>query len=111
MSKETSYEKVKTECYTAVIKSVTCDGCGKTENKLPDSWHEFSGHHHGWGNDSIESYEYFHACSPACYLKALKKAFSEFEEYKSAEIDSFAYDFVKGLVELANGAGMKKGDK
>lgn len=54
---------------TQVVYRTTCDGCGKTRDNadLP-GWHHFSSHHHEWGNDSIDSYEYHDACSFACYL-------------------------------------------
>lgn len=98
MSRETEYKEVTYKRYTDVIKSVTCDGCGKTEKELPESWYEFSGHHSDWGNDSIDSYEYYHSCSAECYLKALVKAVEEFKRYENtAKIDRFDFNFAKAV--------------
>ena len=100
--KLTEYKEVtKRERVTIGYK---CDNCGKihNENSMPDSWHEFSGHHNSWGNDSCESYEYYMACSPECYAKLLQKAVEEFEEYSDAEIDNFEIDFAKRMVSFLN---------
>jgi len=101
MSRETEYKEVMHKYMEDVIVSVICDGCGKTESILPKTWYEFSGHHSEWGNDSIDSYVYFHACSPKCYKDALIKAVKEFKNYKrSGKIDGMPYAFAKGLSEL-----------
>ena len=55
-----------------------CDICGK---EIPPAvipfrygepgydYYEVTMHHHDWGNDSVDSYEYFDACSPDCAYK------------------------------------------
>lgn len=87
----------KTEEVTVGYK---CDNCDKVHSgkSQPDEWHEFSGHHESWGNDSFESYEYYMACSPECYVNLLKKAVKEFEDYNTSEIDGFSIDFAKNMV-------------
>jgi hypothetical protein len=81
-----------------------CDNCSKIHNgdSIPDDWHEFSGSHNSWGNDSFESYEYYMVCSPKCYTKLLQKAVKEFERYSDAEIDGFKVGFAKRMVAFLN---------
>lgn len=85
------------------LKEVTigykCDNCGKIHNgaSIPDDWHDFSGHHNSWGNDSRDSYEFYTSCSPECYGKLLKKAVEEFSGYCDAIVDGFEIDFAKRM--------------
>jgi len=55
-----------------------CDVCGK--EILPTTnphkcgepiydYYEVTTHHNDWGNDSVDSYEHFDACSPDCAYK------------------------------------------
>jgi len=55
-----------------------CDICGKEipptviPHKYGDpvyDYYEITTHHNDWGNDSIDSYEHFDACSPECAYK------------------------------------------
>ena len=82
-----------------VVVGYKCDNCGAEHNTptLPDDWHEFSGQHNNWDNDSIESYKEYTACSPECYVKLLCKAVKEFEEYSDGKIDGYTIDFAKRL--------------
>ena len=82
-----------------------CDNCGKvhSSNCLPDDWHEFSGYHNSWGNDSCESFEHYMACSPECYAKLLHKAVEEYKDYSDAEIDNFNIEFAAKLSFFLNG--------
>ena len=75
-----------------------CDYCGKeikpidTYRPNSDEYNYFyiCTHHHDWGNDSIESYESFDACSPECALKLaeayLKEAHKNYCNTKEIEI-------------------------
>ena len=101
--KITEYKEVTQK--KEVTVGFKCDNCGKvhSSNSLPDDWHEFSGHHNSWGNDSCESYEYYMACSPECYAKLLHNAVEEYKEYSTAEIDDFSIDFAVKLSFLLNG--------
>jgi hypothetical protein len=78
-----------------------CDVCGKksTEHHEYDKW--FNGeHHHGeWGNDSVDSYEYFDVCSVPCFKAQLKDSLDEMEGYATAEIFDMSYEFAKELYE------------
>ena len=89
----------------SVIVAAICDNCGKENkgSKQPDDWHSFEGHHNSWGNDSIDSYENYLACSPECYIELLKKAFKNFHEYSTAEINGMKIGFVKKLLEFSDG--------
>ena len=80
-----------------------CDNCGKIHNgDFPEDWHEFSGHHNSWGNDSCDSYEYYMACSPECFAKLLQQAVKEFENYDDAEINGYQIEFAKRMVSFLN---------
>ena len=55
-----------------------CDVCGK--EILPHKrggpmydYYEVTTHHNDWGNDSIDSYENYDACSPDCAYKLWEK--------------------------------------
>jgi hypothetical protein len=87
-----------------VVVAYKCDNCGKLHNsdERPDDWHEFSGHHNSWGNDSCESYIHYMACSPECYAKLLQKAVEDFEDYSDAKIDDFTIDFAKRMAVFLN---------
>lgn len=70
--------KLKETIYTMranVVIAKKCDVCGK---EIPKSesvcgreypFFSITTHHNDWGNDSIDSYEYFHACSSECATK------------------------------------------
>ena len=83
-----------------------CNHCGKIHNgsDIPDDWHEFNSHHNSWGNDSVDSYEYYLACSPKCYAKLLKEAVDEYSgcDYDEVEISGFSLEFAKQLSESLN---------
>ena len=61
-----------------------CDICGvKTDEvSLPDTWHELTHSHSAWGNDSCDSVENFHVCSPICYVEQVKISVVEVGEYR-----------------------------
>lgn len=103
---------IETEEYIEIVRkykdfvptSIKCDGCGKVvkiENgRCPEEWYGFSGGHHGWGNDSIDSVEKFHCCSGKCYIPALAVAVEKFKNYRgSAEIDEKPYIIAKEIIE------------
>lgn len=55
-----------------------CDVCGKEilPTAIPHKYgepvydyYEVTTHHNDWGNDSVDSYGYFDACSPDCAYK------------------------------------------
>ena len=60
------------------IVSKKCDVCGKEipPTVIPHKYgepvydyYEVTTHHNDWGNDSVDSYEYFDVCSPDCANK------------------------------------------
>ena len=87
-----------------VFENVTighkCDVCKKQHDgeNYPNSWHYFNHSHESWGNDSIDSVEWFLVCSPECYFKQLKESLKEVGEYDEASIDNMGGDFVKELI-------------
>ena len=62
---------------------ITCDMCKKEILNEEDYKSEFrtkmshyykvTTHHHDWGNDSIDSYNYIDICSESCLFNFLKK--------------------------------------
>jgi hypothetical protein len=81
MSVKKEYE-TKTHMVTeqVLIKETRCcDVCGKeikSENSFKKPYWSLTTHHNDWGNDSIESYEYYDVCSKDC----LKQKFDEYVE-------------------------------
>lgn len=95
------------------VKSVTvghkCDNCGKVHNgQFPDEWHHFSSHHNEWGNDSIDSYEYYDVCSPECYVKKLTEVVEgEMSGRYDGEVDDMEIQFARRMVEYFKSEGKK----
>ena len=88
----------KTEHVTVGYK---CDRCGFVHmgDTMPKGWHEFCTEHDEWGRDSVDSIEYYVACSPFCYIKLVKMVINENAGYKSTVIDKFNIDFAENLIE------------
>lgn len=92
-----------------VIVGCKCDNCGLITHELtsdgyrPKDWHQFNSHHHDWGNDSSDSYEYYDACSPKCFMALLTSALEDLKDHQdTGEIADMPYQFAKRLVyELA----------
>ncbi len=78
-----------------------CDNCGK-EHKgkgLPKDWLEFSHQHSDWGNDSWESRQENHVCSPKCFKEKAIWVLNR-EDYPSLEFDmEMSKEFMKRLIE------------
>lgn len=99
MSKITEQKEVnRIEEITTGLK---CDGCGCEESSpRTNDWQELSAHHDSWGNDSVDSWEYYDCCSPECYIDVLEKCLVEFERYKiGAKFNNMEFVFAKKLVE------------
>lgn len=76
---------VETKEITKVVKEAVtvkriCDNCGKEITVIrsigtSDEYNYFcvTTHHHDWGNDSIDTYESYDACCPACALEMAEK--------------------------------------
>jgi hypothetical protein len=87
-----------------VVVAVICDNCGKEHkgNEMPDDWHILTACHDEWGNDSIDSYEKYMACSSECYIKLLNKIIIEYDSYPSTMINEMSIDFAKKLINFIN---------
>lgn len=93
-----------------VITRITCDHCGKSSPPdersgwTPHGWHHFDTHHGEWGADSIESYDYYDACSGRCFLQLLAKLHGDATESyrgeppRSYELADMSYSFVTSLL-------------
>jgi hypothetical protein len=91
-----------------IVTATTCDGCGKTDGPSPDGWNHFSSHHSDWGNDSVDSYDYWDACSFACYLQIVSKAFADYpptSRNPSLEIDDKDWFFIRDMLDATRGLG------
>ena len=95
-------KQVKATGFKKVTVGFKCDICKKQHDgeDYPDSWHYFSHSHNGWGNDSIDSYEYFLVCSPECYFKQLIESLKDVGGYYDSKIDDKGKDFVINLLEF-----------
>ena len=89
------YQEKRQTVIREVVVGKKCDVCFKdippTSRKFPRVSHPYFGittHHSDWGNDSVDSFEYFHACSPACALKLATEYLNEdFDGHHSREIE------------------------
>ena len=78
-----------------VVVGKKCDVCftdipptGRSFPRTNHPYFDITTHHSDWGNDSCESYEHFHACSPACALKfATEYLNNDFDGHNSREIE------------------------
>ena len=83
---KTEQKEVTKTFYDYVPVSGQCDVCGKElepvdSSKLPThlcnrkiyDYYRITTHHHDWGNDSIDSYEYTDCCCLECSLKFIDK--------------------------------------
>ena len=79
---KTEYKEVIKKTYDYIPVSGKCDVCGKellpvNKDQLPGhcketeiyDYYRITTHHHDWGNDSIDSYEYVDCCCLDCALK------------------------------------------
>jgi hypothetical protein len=94
------------EATKKVSKTITvdhkCDVCGKLAGSasMPNTWHDFSHSHGGWGNDSVDSFVYFEVCSVDCFIKQLEQSVKELSEYSEydTEVSGMTYGFAKQLL-------------
>lgn len=66
-----------------VGEDMFCDICGKQIKSGNGYWHVQT-HHNDWGNDSVESFEYFDVCSVEC----LKQKFDEYCDESNGKYNS-----------------------
>ena len=95
------------------IDGYKCDCCKKISEGpgFPDSWHHFSSHHDDWGNDSIDSFEYYHVCSVECYIEILKRIVDDdLEDCEQAEVDGFQIQFARILLNYFKKVEKSKGN-
>lgn len=93
-------EKKEVTEFKKVTVGCRCDNCGKDVRgkDIPDDWHHFSSHHNDWGNDSIDSFEYYDVCSPECYIeKFIDVVDNEMEGYRDGKVDDMELDFARNL--------------
>jgi hypothetical protein len=70
-----------------VKETMYCDVCGK-EIEAKNPYWNLTTHHHDWGNDSIDSYEYFDICSADC----LRKKFDEYLKNSGTGNNTMCFD-------------------
>lgn len=83
----------------------TCDVCGVTVmDTEPRDWHHFMHQHGEWGNDSVDSIEYFDVCSVQCYADQLRRSIEKMKsKERTAEIDGKTLAFATALVSVLEG--------
>ncbi len=90
------YKDKKITEINRVEVGIKCDNCKKiikNENDYKRTYlqqkhyYEVTTHHHGWGNDSIESYEYYDFCNEKCLFEFLKKYYNGSEGTLCCEIE------------------------
>lgn len=83
-----------------VAEKYICDNCKKevSTNTLPNDWHEFTSGHDEWGNDSVDSIESYHVCSPACYFGVLAELARLNRNYKSFEANDIPLNFINSIL-------------
>ena len=67
-----------------VLIAIKCDVCG--EYIVGDYW-KLTTSHNDWGNDSVESCEFFQLCSHSCIRKKLKDYFDDCQSSSTQEFD------------------------
>lgn len=95
------YIKEKQQVFKEVVVACKCDECGARVDgdSAPDGWHSFNSRHHEWGNDSIDSYEYWLVCSAECYAAVLGKLVSANKSRRSFEVDEMNLAFANKLID------------
>lgn len=82
-----------------ITVGLECDICGATTDDEDDSqWTDVSHSHSNWGNDSCESFQTFHICSPQCYIAQLVNSVRSLEYRDSGEINNMPLKFVVNLL-------------
>ena len=74
---------------------VVCDGCGKeirNKNNMNERiarlpYYEVTTHHNDWGNDSVDSYEYFDFCSLDCMLPHMRTYYKTANGSESYDVE------------------------
>ena len=79
------YKRKEIKKYEEIENETICDICkkqilGEEDYKTSfrtkmSHFYEITTHHNDWGNDSVDSYEYFDACCEECLFKFLKEYF------------------------------------
>ena len=87
-------EKVCKMEYTTMVTEIKCDVCKKVIPPKSTIWY-LTTHHHDWGNDSIDSFEYFDLCSKECVDKKYEEYFKECEssDTKCFELEQEYIDY------------------
>lgn len=91
------YEKKEHTIIKETPVKVICDICWKEVD--PNNWFRITTSHHDWGNDSIDSYEQFDACSHKCAISFvndyLREAYEN--EYNTKDIEIEHMRSIQGL--------------
>lgn len=71
------------------VTSRVCDVCYKTVD--PENYFRITTSHCDWGNDSVDSYEFYDACCPECLLEFtesyVKQAYEDKYNTRCIEIE------------------------
>jgi hypothetical protein len=94
------YEKEDKQVKQEVTAGYACDVCNtRVTGNLPKDWFSFSHGHCEWGNDSIDSVEYFYVCSVACFKTQLEASIYEIGDRSCGSVGTMPIPFAKNLLE------------
>jgi hypothetical protein len=92
-----SFITEKVQVFQEQTTAIVCDHCKKQYGPNDELFY-FNSHHHGWGNDSVDSYKYYHACSPECFKVLLGYCIDKLKsDSHTAEIAEMPYEFAVKL--------------
>jgi hypothetical protein len=81
------YEEKEVIKKQKVVKTIVCDECRKDINQLDTNhYYSVSTHHNKWGNDSVDSWNYFDFCSYKCLSENMEKYYADGEHSDSYDI-------------------------
>lgn len=85
-----------------VTAGYRCDVCEREADPVTfdREWFGFNHLHHAWGNDSIDSVERFHVCSPECFVVQLARSVEDLDGYEGAEVADMPLAFAAKLVAM-----------
>lgn len=98
--------KQQRQITATVVVQTRCDNCGKlADGDEPKGWHHFSASHDDWGNDSLESWENFDACSAACWIAVVRKVVADYGDghmHPTLTLDGMDYAFARDLLAMVD---------
>jgi hypothetical protein len=95
--------KEKKQVMEDVVIAYKCDVCGSFEKNYSiyrEMWLNFNEGHTAWGNDSVDSIQYYDVCSVNCFMKKLGEIVPSIKDYDGAEVAEMPIAFAAQLLAL-----------